>query len=67
MMLEVTLSKLHQMKLSGMAEALTEQNQSAMYSDLPFEERLGLLIDREMTARDNRRLTNLLRGARLRY
>jgi len=67
MMLETTLTKLNQMKLSGMAEALTEQNQSAMYSELSFEERLGLLIDREMTARDNRRLTNLLRGARLRY
>jgi len=67
MMLEVTLNKLHQMKLSGMAEALVEHNRSAMYSNLPFEERLGLLIDREMAVRDNRRLANLLRGARLRY
>lgn len=67
MMLETTLSKLHQMKLSAMAEALTEQNQSTMYAELPFEDRLGLLIDRELTARDNRRLTNLLRGAKLRY
>lgn len=66
-MLEVTLNKLHQMKLSGMAEALVEHNQSAMYSNLPFEERLGLLIDREMAVRDNRRLASLLRGARLRY
>jgi DNA replication protein DnaC len=67
MMLEVTLNKLHQMKLFGMAEALVEHNHSAMYSSLPFEERLGLLIDREMAVRDNRRLANLLRGARLRY
>jgi DNA replication protein DnaC len=67
MMWEMTLNKLQQMKLSGMAEALAEQNQSAMYSDLAFDERLGLLIDREMTIRDNRRLANLLRGARLRY
>ena len=66
-MLEVTLNKLHQMKLFGMAEALVEHNHSAMYSNLPFEERLGLLIDREMAVRDNRRLANLLRGARLRY
>ncbi len=66
-MLEVTLNKLHQMKLFGMAEALVEHNHSAMYSSLPFEERLGLLIDREMAVRDNRRLANLLRGARLRY
>ena len=67
MMLETTLTKLGQMRLSGMAEALIEQSQGVMYSELSFEERLGMLIDREMTARDNRRLTNLLRGAKLRY
>jgi hypothetical protein len=67
MMLEITLGKLNQLKLYGMAEALTEQTQATMYSGLPFEERLSLLVDREMTVRDNRRLTNLLRGARLRY
>jgi len=50
-----------------MAEALTEQTQGTMYGGLSFEERLGLLVDREITVRDNRRLTNLLRGARLRY
>jgi DNA replication protein DnaC len=67
MMLEATLSKLNQLKLYGIVEALAEQNQSTMYAELPFEDRLGLLVDREITARDNRRLTNLLRGARLRY
>jgi DNA replication protein DnaC len=67
MMLEITLGKLNQLKLYGMAEALTEQTQATMYGGLSFEERLGLLVDREMTVRDNRRLTNLLRGARLRY
>ena len=36
MMLEVTLNKLHQMKLFGMAEALVEHNHSAMYSSLPL-------------------------------
>ena len=67
MMVEMTLGKLNQLKLHGMAEALTEQMQATMYSTLSFEERLGLLVDREVTVRDNRRLTNLLRGARLRY
>lgn len=67
MMLDMTLSKLNQLKLTGIAEALTEQTQSTIYSELSFEERLGMLVDREMTVRDNRRLTNLLRGARLRY
>lgn len=67
MMLDITLTKLNQLKLYGMAEALAEQAQATMYTTLSFEERLGLLVDREMTVRDNRRLTNLLRGARLRY
>lgn len=67
MMFEQTLARLNALKLHGMAEALTEQNQSVLYAELPFTERLGLLIDREVTVRDNRRLTNLLRGARLRY
>jgi DNA replication protein DnaC len=67
MMLEATLTKLNQLKLTGMAEGLSEQAQSTLYGELSFEERLGLLVDREMTVRDNRRLTNLLRGAKLRY
>jgi DNA replication protein DnaC len=67
MMLEATLTELNQLKLTGMAEGLSEQAQSTLYGELSFEERLGLLVDREMTVRDNRRLTNLLRGAKLRY
>lgn len=67
MMLEMTLGKLQQLKLTGMAEALGEQAQSTLYTELPFEERLGMLVDREVTHRENRRLTNLLRGAKLRY
>jgi len=66
-MLEPTISKLNQLKLYGISAALIEQNQNTMYAELSFAERLGLLVDREITARDNRRLTNLLRGARLRY
>ena len=67
MMLEQTLSKMNILKLHGMAEAWTEQNQNAMYTELAFNERLGLLVDREIAVRDNRKLASLLRGARLRY
>jgi len=67
MMIEPTLTKLHRMKLSGMAEALIEQSKNTQYSGLSFEERFGLLGDREMTVRNNRRLAKLLKGARLRY
>lgn len=67
MMREQTMAKLHRLKLSGMAHALQEQLEGTLYNELCFEERLGLLVDREATERDNRRLTNLLRGAKLRY
>ena len=67
MMLEATLSKLQRLKLPGMARGLEEQTRQTIYGDLSFEERLGLLVDREMTERDNRKLANLLKGAKLRY
>jgi len=60
-----TTEKLNVLKLSGMSKALEEQRTSAEYNDLNFEERLGLLVDREITERENRRLMTRLRQARL--
>ena len=60
------IDKLHQLKCLGMATALTEQLQSTACEALAFEERLGLLVDRETTVRDDRRMTNRLRRAKLR-
>ena len=57
------IDKLHQLKCLGMATALTEQLQSTACDALSFEERLGLLVDRETTVRDDRRMTNRLRRA----
>lgn len=62
-----TLDKLHALKLTGMAAALADQSATPDISDLTFEERLGLLVDREMTERDNRRMTSRLRRAKLRH
>ena len=67
MLIEQTLEKMHAMKLTGMAEAIDQQRQSSQYSDLGFDERLGLLIDAEWTAREQRKLTRRLRSAKLRY
>jgi len=53
-----TLDKLHALKLTGMAAALADQSATPDITDLSFEERLGLLVDREMTERDNRRMTS---------
>lgn len=65
MLYHPTLDKLKMLKFSGMSHALEEQMQQSDLPPLSFEERLGLLIDREITERDNRRLTNRLRQARL--
>lgn len=66
MLITPTIDKLHAMALSGMARALAEQLERPAYADLSFEERLGLLVDREMQDRENRRLTRHLKAARLR-
>ena len=62
-----TLDKLQALKFTGMAAALADQLTTPDIDELAFEERLGLLVDREMTERENRRLTNRLRRARLRH
>lgn len=60
-----TLDKLHALKFTGMARALNEQMDQPEIEQLSFEQRLGLLVDREMTERADRRLTSRLRQARL--
>ena len=61
-----TLDDLHTLKLPGMARGLLEQREHADYDALAFEERLGMLVDRELTERANRRLERMLRAAYLR-
>jgi len=55
MLNNATLDKLRAMKLTGMADAFSEQLTRPM-PDLDFEERLGLLIEREWYLRDPRKL-----------
>ncbi len=66
-MIEATVEKLISMKLHGMAEAVQEQMKNRVYKDLSFEERLGMLVDREMDNRQDRKLRTLLTKARFRY
>ncbi|MGC1953249.1 MAG: IS21-like element helper ATPase IstB [Gammaproteobacteria bacterium] len=65
MLLHPTLEKLQILRLSGMHKALSEQMNIADSDTLSFEERLGLLADREMTEREDRRLKTRLRQAKL--
>ena len=62
-----TLEKLQTLRLSGMLKALNEQQQMPEIDSIGFEERLGLLIDREVTERENRRLGSRLKKAKLRH
>ena len=59
------LEQLQKMRLTGMHKALQEQMQMDECQSMTFEERLGLMLDREVTERDNRRLQTLLRKAKL--
>jgi len=61
-----TLEKMRGLKLHGMAKAFEEQLSSPDCKDLSFEDRLGLMVDREATDRGNRRLQTRLRNAKLR-
>jgi len=58
------LKELRLLKLSGMAHALEQQwTQPQTYDDLSFNERIGLLVDQEITSRANKRLQRLLKAA----
>ena len=61
-----TIDGLRALRLDAMAAALAEQREQASYTGLGFDERLGLLVDRELTARSNRKLERHLKTARLR-
>ena len=62
-----TLDKLQTLRLHGMLKALNEQLKTPDIDSLSFEERLGLLVDRELTERDDKRLSSRLRQARLKH
>jgi DNA replication protein DnaC len=66
MLTHPTLDTLQTLRLTGMYHALVEQLQLSDITALSFEERFGLLVDRELTERANRRLTTRLRQAKLR-
>ena len=58
--------KLRTLRLYGMFQCFHEQRESPDYAQLGFEERLSLMIDREITEQENRRLKSRLKRAKLR-
>lgn len=66
MLLSPTIEKLNTLRLKAMSKALEAQVGNVKYQDLTFEERLGFLIDAEVTERENKKLARLLSSAKLR-
>jgi len=67
MLEEATFTKLRQLKLYGMIEAIEQIQHSDALQTISFAEGLALLVDRECDSRHNKRLTRLIRSAKLRY
>lgn len=65
MLNEQTFDKLYAMKLIGMAEGFKEQLEQPCFRDLSFEERFGILVERQWSWKENKRLKRLLKEAKL--
>ena len=62
-----THQQLNQLRLFGMAQALNEQQNLPDLDRMSFEERLGLLVEREISERASMQTTARLRRARLKH
>jgi DNA replication protein DnaC len=67
MMMHTTLAQLRELKLDGMATALEEQLTLPIMTSMSFEERLALVVDREVHCRTDRKLLRLLKNAQLKH
>ena len=63
MLTEKTVSKLREMRLSVMANALKDQLADPQFKNMAFEDRIGLLVDAEWNARKNNHLSKMIRRA----
>ena len=66
MQIEQLLEKMSSLKLYGMATALRTQMQQKDIGQLSFDDRLGLLLEHEILHKEDKRLTSLLKKAKLR-
>ena len=66
MLVEHTITRLNDMRLTGMSEAYSSQRERPNINELSFDERFSLMVDHEWTYRQNRRLARLLKAAKLR-
>ena len=66
MLIHPTVDRLRALGLAAMADTFVELQNNPEAAEMPHADWLGLLVDREVTARDNRRLTRRLTSAKLR-
>ncbi|HVR52516.1 MAG TPA: ATP-binding protein [Pseudorhodoferax sp.] len=67
MLNHTTIAQLRALKLNGFADALQQQHEQADGLALSFDERLALLVEREVHARNDRKHARLLQRAALKY
>ena len=60
---EQTLAKLRQLKLNGMAEVYDQQASQPSVHKLSFDDRLAMLVDREVSSRDTRKISRMIKSA----
>ena len=65
MLIQQTMNGLRELRLTGMANALEIQLGQTAAQALSFEDRLGILVDAELSSRDTKKLARLLRAAKL--
>jgi DNA replication protein DnaC len=63
MLLQPLMDKLTQLHLPAFRKGIEEQITNPQYADLPFDERLSMLVDRELLQRDNGRMQRRLKKA----
>lgn len=62
-----TQNKLHSLRMLGMIKALEEQSKSTQYHSMTFEERFGLIVDREFNHRNNRQIERRIKNGTLKF
>ncbi len=65
MLIQQTIQGLRSLRLNAMAEAFEQQRGNPSLQELPFEDRMAMLVDHERQARESRRVQRLLKSARL--
>ena len=62
---QITIDKLIEMHMTPMADSFRIQMQDASMKEVPFEDRFGMIVDAEYSARKNNRLKRLIKNADL--